>query len=106
MFQFIQIVSSPIGAFLVLALAVYLEVQYDACFQSGLYHSSGVRQIGWFIAGTVVLVCYSLFLNSAKLDFDKLMGIYVVLFFVVGQGKVIRGNSFVPSYLSPLRNIP
>jgi hypothetical protein len=44
--------------------------------------------------------------NSAKLDFGKLMAIYVVLFFVVGQGKVIRGNSFVPSYLSPLRNIP
>lgn len=83
--QISQIVASPIGAFVVLALAAYLEVQGDACFQSGLYHSSGAKQIGWFIAGTVVLACHSLFLNSSKVDFGKLLGIYVVLFFVVPQ---------------------
>ena len=83
--QFSQIVSSPIGAFAVLALAAYLEVQGDACFQSGLYRSTGTKQIGWFVAGTVVLVCYSLFLNSSKIDFGKLLGIYVVLFFLVAQ---------------------
>jgi drug/metabolite transporter (DMT)-like permease len=32
-----------------------------------------------------VLVCYTLFLNSSKIDFGKLLGIYVVLFFVVAQ---------------------
>ena len=85
MFQFSQVVSSPVGAFAVLALAAYLEVQGDACFQSGLFHSSGARQIGWFVAGTLVLVCYSLFLNSSKIDFGKLLGIYVVLFFLVAQ---------------------
>jgi hypothetical protein len=83
--QFSQIVSSPVGTFAVLALAAYLEVQGDACFQSGLYRSSGAKQIGWFFAGTVVLVCYSLFLNSSKIDFGKLLGIYVVLFFLVAQ---------------------
>ena len=85
MSPFSQIVSSPIGAFVVLALAAYLEVQGDACFQSGLYHSSGTKQVSWFAAGTAVLVCYSLFLNSSKIDFGKLLGIYVVLFFVVAQ---------------------
>lgn len=83
--QFIQIVSTPVGAFIVLAVAAYLEVQGDACFQSGLYHSSGMRRIGWFLAGTAVLVCYSLFLNSSKVDFGKLLGVYVVLFFLVAQ---------------------
>jgi hypothetical protein len=83
--QFSQLVSTPIGAFLVLAIAAYLEVQGDACFQSGLYHSSGMKQIVWFGAGAVVLVCYSLFLNSSKIDFGKLLGIYVVLFFLVAQ---------------------
>jgi len=83
--QLSQIVSSPIGAFAVLAFAAYLEVQGDACFQSGLYHSYGAKQIGWFVAGTIVLVCYSLFLNSSKVDFGKLLGIYVVLFFLVAQ---------------------
>ena len=41
--------------------------------------------MGWFAVGTVVLVCYTLFLNSSKIDFGKLLGIYVVLFFVVAQ---------------------
>ena len=41
--------------------------------------------MGWFVAGTVVLVGYSLFLNSSKVDFGKLLGIYVVLFFLVAQ---------------------
>ena len=83
--QFDQIVTSPIATFIVLALAAYLEVQGDACFQSGLHHSSGAKQIGWFALGTAVLACYSLFLNSSKIDFGKLLGIYVVLFFLVAQ---------------------
>jgi hypothetical protein len=85
LFQFSQIISSPVGAFVVLALAAYLEVQGDACFQAGLYHSSGAKQIGWFVSGTIVLVCYSLFLNASRIDFGKLLGIYVVLFFIVAQ---------------------
>ena len=50
--QFSQLVSTPVGAFVVLAIAAYLEVQGDACFQSGLYHSSGAKQVGWFALGT------------------------------------------------------
>jgi drug/metabolite transporter superfamily protein YnfA len=83
--QISQIISSPLGAFVVLAIAAYLEVQGDACFQSGLYHSSGSRRLGWFLAGTLVLVCYSLFLNSTRIDFGKLLGIYVVLFLILAQ---------------------
>ncbi len=82
---FSQLVSSSAGTFVVLALAAFLEVQGDACFQAGLYHSSGAKQIGWFAAGTIVLVCYSLFLNSSRIDFGRLLGIYVVLFFMVAQ---------------------
>lgn len=85
MLQLNQIVSSPLGTLVVLAFAAYLEVQGDACFQSGLYHSSGANQMGWFAAGAVILVCYSLFLNSSTIHFGKLLGIYVVLFFLVAQ---------------------
>jgi drug/metabolite transporter superfamily protein YnfA len=83
--QLTQIVSTPAGIFAVLVLAAYLEVQGDACFQSGLYHASGMRRAGWFLAGAAVLVCYSLFLNASKVDFGKLLGVYVVLFFLVAQ---------------------
>ena len=80
-----QIVASPLGTFAVLAFAAWLEVYGDACFSSGLYHASGGKRLGWFVAGAAVLVGYSLFLNSSRLDFGKLLGIYVVLFFVVAQ---------------------
>lgn len=85
MSPFSQIVSSPVGVFVVLVLAAYLEVQGDACFQAGLYRSSGVKQVGWFVTGALVLICYSLFLNSSKIDFGKLLGVYVVLFFLIAQ---------------------
>jgi hypothetical protein len=80
-----QLVSNPFGAFAVLALAAYLEVYGDACFSSGLWHATGIRRTAWFLAGTLVLAGYSLFLNSSQIDFGKLLGIYVVLFFLVAQ---------------------
>jgi drug/metabolite transporter superfamily protein YnfA len=80
-----QIVASPLGAFVVLLVAASLEVFGDACFQSGLYHSSGSRRGLWFVSGAAVLVFYSLFLNASQVDFGKLLGVYVVLFFVVAQ---------------------
>ena len=83
--MFSQLVSNPLGAFAVLALAAYLEVYGDACFSSGLWHATGARRAAWFLAGSLVLAGYSLFLNSSQIDFGKLLGIYVVLFFLVAQ---------------------
>jgi drug/metabolite transporter superfamily protein YnfA len=98
--QLTQIVSTPVGTFAVLALAAYLEVQGDACFQFGLYHASGMRRLGWFLAGASVLVCYSLFLNFSKVDFGKLLGVYVVLFFLVAQ--IIAKLQFHQSPTKPI----
>jgi len=83
--QLNRFVSLPIGAFTVLALAALLEVFGDACFQSGLYRSTGTTRAGWFVAGTLVLASYGLFVNIPQWDFGKLLGVYVALFFVVAQ---------------------
>jgi hypothetical protein len=80
-----QLVSTPLGAFLVLSLAALLEVSGDACFQSGLYQASGVAREGWFVAGGVVLASYGFFVNLPQWDFGKLLGVYVVLFFLIAQ---------------------
>jgi hypothetical protein len=80
-----QIVSAPLGAFAVLAFAAFLEVSGDACFQSGLYRSSGAARASWFLAGTLVLAAYGLFVNLPQWDFGKLLGVYVVLFFLFAQ---------------------
>ncbi len=82
---FNQLVASPAGAFLLLAIAAVLEVFGDDCFQSAMYQSAGAKRAGWFLAGTLVLVFYSLFVNTPKWDFGKLLGVYVTLFFLIAQ---------------------
>jgi len=83
--QFLRFVATPFGAGVLLLVAAYLEVQGDACFQSALYHASGAKRAGWVVVGSMVLVSYSLLLNSSRIDFGRLLGIYVVLFFMVAQ---------------------
>src|SRR5450756_1529133 len=53
-----QLVATPIGAFVVLVIAASLEVFGDACFQSGLYRSTGTTRVLWFGAGVAVLAGY------------------------------------------------
>ena len=80
-----HIVSTPAGAFAVLSLAAFLEVSGDACFQSGLYQSTGATRGLWFLGGAAVLASYGFFVNLPQWDFGKLLGVYVVLFFVIAQ---------------------
>jgi drug/metabolite transporter superfamily protein YnfA len=83
--QFHLFAQTRFGFLVVLMVAAYLEVYGDSCFQEAIYQSSGLRRFAWFIAGTTVLAAYSLFLNSSRVDFGKLLGLYVVVFFVVAQ---------------------
>jgi len=80
-----QIVGTPAGAFAVLSLAAFLEVSGDACFQSGLYQATGATRGWWFLGGAAVLASYGFFVNLPQWDFGKLLGVYVVLFFVIAQ---------------------
>lgn len=90
-----NLVSSSLGAFAVLIIAALLEVSGDACFQSGLYLATGATRVLWILAGTMVLATYGLFVNLPRWDFGKLLGVYVVLFFLVAQivAKVRFGQS-------------
>jgi len=65
----------------ILILAALLEVGGDALMRWGLKEG---KVLG-LIAGAVVLTGYGLMVNLTKLDFGRLMGIYIVLFFVVSQ---------------------
>jgi hypothetical protein len=80
-----QIVDTPVGAYAVLSLAALLEVSGDACFQSGLYQATGATRGLWFLTGAAVLATYGFFVNLPQWDFGKLLGVYVVLFFVIAQ---------------------
>jgi len=95
-----QIVSSPLGAFVVLVVAASLEVLGDSFFQSGLYRSSGAQRAIWFVAGFAVLGLYGWSVNLPQWDFGKLFGAYVALFFVVAQ--VVAKVRFQQSPTAPI----
>jgi len=80
-----QIVANRGGAFAVLSLAAFLEAYGDSCFQSGLQRSFGPARALSFACGTVALAFYGLVVNTPRWEFGKLLGVYVVLFFVVAQ---------------------
>jgi small multidrug resistance family-3 protein len=68
-----------------LILAALLEVGGDAFIRWGL---KGGRILG-FIMGAVVLFAYGVIVNTPKWDFGRLLGIYIVIFFIVSQFVLI-----------------
>jgi hypothetical protein len=79
------LVATRGGTFAALLLAAFLEAYGDSCFQQGLYRASGVARYAAFALGAVVLASYGLVVNTPPWDFGKLLGLYVVLFFLVAQ---------------------
>jgi small multidrug resistance family-3 protein len=80
-----HIVAHRSGALLVLLLAAFLEVYGDSSFQTALYRSSGIGRTIAFLCGAASLAAYGLVVNAPRWDFGKLLGVYVVLFFLVAQ---------------------
>ncbi len=66
---------------LLLVLAAGLEVGGDALIRSGLT----AKAVVLMVAGAVVLVGYGFMVNTTRLDFSRLMGLYIVMFFLVAQ---------------------
>lgn len=97
-----RLVSNPFGAIGVLSLAALLETWGDSFFQSAFYRSAGAARIAAILSGALVLAFYGSVVNIPRWDFGKLLGVYVVLFFVVAQimNKVRFGQSpTLPVYL-------
>ena len=64
----------------ILILAAALEVGGDALIRIGLRGPAY-----WLAAGGVVLFAYGVLVNQSGVDFNRLMGIYIAVFFVVSQ---------------------
>ena len=80
-----QIVAHRTGALLLLAIAAFLEVYGDSCFQSALYRAYGISRALAFVGGAMSLAAYGLVVNGPRWEFGKLLGVYVVLFFLLAQ---------------------
>jgi drug/metabolite transporter superfamily protein YnfA len=67
---------------LMLVVAAVLEVGGDAAIRHGLVRSSSAS----LLAGSLALVAYGFAVNVPRsVDFGRLMGLYIVMFFVVSQ---------------------
>jgi hypothetical protein len=86
----------------VLMLAAVLEVGGDALVRIGL-HTYGYS----LAAGAFALFAYGVLVNQSGVDFNRLMGIYIAVFFVVSQtislilfkqipdDRIILGGGFI-----------
>lgn len=72
-------------ALLVLFLAAVLEAGGDALVRSALHTSATTTRLGFFGLGALVLFSYGYVVNKPAWDFGRLLGIYVVFFFLVAQ---------------------
>jgi small multidrug resistance family-3 protein len=68
-----------------LLLAAILEAGGDFLVRSGMYSGSSVRYYGLIITGGVVLATYGYAVNRVTWDFARLLGTYVIVFFLVTQ---------------------
>jgi small multidrug resistance family-3 protein len=64
----------------VLVLAALLEISGDAFIRIGLG-----RRYALAVLGALMLVAYGVVVNQSRLDFGRLMGAYIAVFFVVSQ---------------------
>ncbi len=80
-----QFVAHRSGALVLLAIAAFLEAYGDSCFQSALYRASGMSRVLAFAGGALSLAAYGLVVNAPRWEFGKLLGVYVVLFFLLAQ---------------------
>jgi small multidrug resistance family-3 protein len=73
------------GTFFVLLLAAFLQAYGDSSFQTAMYRSSGWSRAIAVLIGATSLAAYGLVVNAPRWDFGRLIGVYVVLFFLLAQ---------------------
>jgi len=70
---------------LILFLAALLEAGGDAVIRAGIRSPQLPTRIVLFLLGACVLFAYGRLVNSPGWDFGRLIGLYVVFFFVTAQ---------------------
>jgi small multidrug resistance family-3 protein len=80
-----EVAMTRMSALSVLLVAAIFEAGGDALVRMGLNASSAWTRLGLLASGAVVLFAYGCSVNLPQWDFGRLLGIYVVFFFLVAQ---------------------
>ena len=70
---------------LFLLVAALLEAGGDALVRTALHSTTTATRSAFFALGALVLFSYGYVVNKPGWDFGRLIGIYVVFFFLVAQ---------------------
>ncbi len=90
-------IKTVIKVLALLIISALLEVGGDAGIRTGLL---GKKE--GFLLGALMLITYGVVVNLSRLDFSKLMGIYIAVFFVVAQAisvVVFKEKISLPVYI-------
>ena len=68
-----------------LILATALEVSGDAIVRMGLGQQALTTRFAYFAGGAILLFGYGLSLNTAPIEFEKVVGVYIGTLFVMWQ---------------------
>ncbi|HWG75275.1 MAG TPA: hypothetical protein VN660_00600 [Steroidobacteraceae bacterium] len=81
MFKALQ--SLPIA--LLLLIATTLEASGDAIVRRAIYQHSAPTRVALLLAGAILLLGYGSFLNTAPVEFGRVVGLYIATLLVVWQ---------------------
>jgi hypothetical protein len=70
---------------LLLLIATTLEVSGDAVVRLAIYQHAGLVRATWFLGGAALLLGYGVFLNTAPVEFGRIVGLYIATLFIVWQ---------------------
>ena len=76
---------SRIATVLILLAAAALEAGGDALIRAGLHTNAARSRYLMFAAAAIILFAYGWTVNAPPWEFGKLLGMYVVFFFVIAQ---------------------
>ena len=72
-------------AIMILLFAAALEAGGDAIIRIGLHSNKTWHRYAMFAAAAIILFAYGLTVNAPPWEFGKLLGLYVVFFFLIAQ---------------------
>ena len=81
MLNWLQTIPMP----LLLLVATTLEVSGDAVVRLALYNNTGPSRFALLCAGALLLLGYGSFLNTAPVEFGRVVGLYIATLFIVWQ---------------------